>query len=283
MRTPGGGGTREPGQPGQEQAHPHCQEQPQRSQAQAACLTQRSPRNWGKGLVGRMPGPDQLRHGAHAAGRAGGAQGMGPQTQGPEGTEPRYTAGLPPAVTGGGATSGTEAWQELTETGVAHFPGCRLSGSFPPMSFQDPGVPYHCAPNPASCGCPRPPVCPLGLPCPNHLASSPRAVQTGCLRNQGTHRTGRDLCQGLRSGQAGRLQPTALACLAGVNLGQEQAGLGGDGERGKDQSQGASSCCHAACSMTQGHLRNWKFRLHRGTCQGPGLKLGPLRGPPGRN
>lgn len=46
--------------------------------------------------------------------------------------------------------------------------------------------------------------------------------------------------------------------------GRGRAGFGVDEERGEDQLQGAFSSCHAQCSMTQGHLRNWKFRIHRG-------------------
>lgn len=57
--------------------HVHIgQEQPQLSQGQAVCITDRSLRNWGKGLAGRIPKPCQLRHGAHTTNSAGGAWGM---------------------------------------------------------------------------------------------------------------------------------------------------------------------------------------------------------------
>lgn len=66
--------------------HVHIsQEQPQLSQAQAVCITDRSLRNWGKGLVGRIPKPYQLRHEAHTTNSAG-------RCLGPEGTHFRYAS-----------------------------------------------------------------------------------------------------------------------------------------------------------------------------------------------
>lgn len=47
------------------------QEQPQLSRGQAACVTERSLRNWGKGLGGGVSEPYQLRHGAREASSTG--------------------------------------------------------------------------------------------------------------------------------------------------------------------------------------------------------------------
>lgn len=70
------------------------QEQPQLSHGQAACVTERSPGNWGKGLVGELPGPYQRRHGARGASNAGRGLGPGiPDSMDPEGP----FSGRPPA------------------------------------------------------------------------------------------------------------------------------------------------------------------------------------------
>lgn len=60
---------------------------------------------------------------------------------------------------------------------------------------------------------------------PHHPASSPCTAQRRCLRNQGTPDRKGSLPRA-RSGQGGALQPTALACLPGTNLGQGRAGFG---------------------------------------------------------
>lgn len=85
---------------------------------------------------------------------------------------------------------------------MPHFPGCRVSGSPPPLSSQDPDVAQHCAPSPASLEVASFTSALPARPLPN-LASSGCTAQKRRLRNQGIHRTERGLCQGLRSDQVG--------------------------------------------------------------------------------
>lgn len=79
--------------------HVHIsQEQPQLSQPWAACVTKRSLRNWGKGVVGGVPGPNQLRQGARLTHSTG--QCREPGTPDLTGLQ-RPIAGMPPAFSTG--------------------------------------------------------------------------------------------------------------------------------------------------------------------------------------
>lgn len=151
-----GKGVWEPGQ-AQEWVHPRRPKATSLSQGQAACVTKRSLRNWGKSLVGGVPTPNQLRHGAHMTRSTRHCLGLGtPEFPGPEKTNFGYVPRLLQERLGQMDEGhfphfpawDTEAWPVLTGTG-AHLAGCWGPGS-PPPSSQDPGVAHHCARSPAS-------------------------------------------------------------------------------------------------------------------------------------
>ena len=125
--------------------HVHTgQEQPQLSWGQAACVTERSLRNWEKGLGGGVSETYQLRHGAHKASGTGRGL-MGPRN--PDSVDWRdpfqvYCQPSPATATRKGGQRSLspffspswehEAQWELTETGVAgaSLPRLQSTGAF---------------------------------------------------------------------------------------------------------------------------------------------------------
>lgn len=129
----------------------------------------------------------------------------------------------------------SEAWlsRQRQELPTPHFPESQGLHLLCPPRTQVPLTTVH--PPLLACRWLPPAVRPL-RPAPPPSLQSLRCTKE-VPQKPGHHRTGRALCQGLRSGQGGALQPTALACLPGTNLGQGRAGFGVDEERGEDQLQ----------------------------------------------
>lgn len=162
---------------------------------------------------------------------------------------------------------------------MPHFPGCRVSGSSPPMSSQDPDIPQYCAPSPASLEMasfasvlparPPPKSGLQSLHCTEEVSQKPGHPQD---RKGSLPRA--EEWPGRRGCGLSLPLPIALTCLPGINLGQGQAGFGVAKERSEGQLQDAFSSCHDQCSRLRGHVRSWKFRW----VPGAGLKAGPLKG-----
>lgn len=180
-----------------------------------------------------MPGPYPRRHGAHMIGNTG--RGLGPGTPDPGwGQKDQFqVCHWPSPLTvprRGGQRSfphipvvGTEAWKDLAETGNV--------GASPPLSSQDPGMLTSLGVA-SSTSAPPPSTSP-------HLWPLVPVLQRRRLRNQGTHRTGRGLCQVPKSGRLGTAAALpALARRPGMNPGQGRAGFRVDEDRGAGQPGG---------------------------------------------